>query len=384
MEKAISEDVDGFLSKLARQIELTKSGFAVDLKSSNSKEDAKSIAEGARKELCQVLEVCKDLNIRGRYNVLGVEKKESDSDPTKTHLVTCRLDEPEIDWEELGKKTRNATRRVERSYFYVGDDLASKLKKSDVIYIDGIIDVLPADEVDRKDESLPYLFVVSLDNDILLGRLSDAGAKSKRIGIALLENYSVSMETPDEKRQRIRKKQEAQQNGNKSKNQFDPDQFGELVEELYQEFQNELADAPTSAKRADITKAADLSLGRYLGSCRGQAYTLSLIVQDVQKIDAGYQAVCEIDLGKNDDVLPAENQILTRRRKVVNVSVKDTVARTLKPDDILVVDGLIDALNNFGINIDNAESNGRAIPIFTVGRNNVYLSVRNVVLQSDN
>jgi hypothetical protein len=382
MEKAALEDEHSFIGKLSRQIELEKNKFVTNVKNASSKSEADIEVNEAKTELRRFLDVCKDVRVVGRYYVLDIKKVTNPESEDKQFLIDCRIDEPEIDWEERGTKTRNCTRRVEHSFFYVDEVLARKIRKSDVILVQGQIEIIDSDL--KNDDELPYLMVVSANYDVLSGRLSEAGAKNNRIAKLLIENYLVTLESEEEKKLRIKAKQKAV----KSKKQFVANAFAEKVAELIKARSDKLVNAATSSQRDDIIRSSDRAFVKFLSSCNSQSFSLRLTIEDVRKDGFGHVAICVISRDQpDDDISFASNSVLTTRQESFPVLVKDNIGRLAKPDDSLIVEGAIEIIpgNQVGyerkIDSKNLGSKTR-LPLFGVGDNVVFLVLKDVVYES--
>ena len=382
MERSAYEDELGFLGKLAKQIEITKDKYVIDVKNASSRREAEIVVDNAKFELLRLLDVCKDIQVLARYIVLGIEKVENPTDSEQSFLIECRLDEPNVDWEERGKKTRNSTRRVERSYFYVDAELITSIKKGDAILVSGTIDVQPSELGGKDQDILPYLYVVSANLEVFSGKLTEAGAKNNRIAKLLLENYSVTTESMEERESRIKAKISA----SKQRVQFNANAFAEKIESLYEDRKEKLATSKTSAQRDDVLKSFDRAFSRYLTSQHGLTYSLRLIIQDVKANSNGYTAVCTIDSKQeNDDFTFPEADGIQKREQAISVSVKENLAKIANPGDQLVVEGTMEVKfdhNNQYASIDQLLSKKGNIPLMKVGKNFISLSPRNVKLSS--
>jgi hypothetical protein len=380
MEKAALEDEHTFIGKLSRQIELEKNKYVINVKNAQSQSEADAEVDRAKSEMRSFLEICKDLRVVGRYYVLDIARVPNPESADREYLVDCRIDEPEIDWEETGKKTRNCTRRVEHSYFYVGGALADKIKKNDVILVQGQIEVLDIEE--SNNDQLPYLMVVSLNYDVLSGRLSEAGAKNNRFAKLLIESYQVTLESDEEKRLKTLAKQKA----STWKKQFVANAFAEKVEELFKARNDKLVNAQTSTQRDDVIKSSNRAFNKYLATCNSLTFSAVLVIEDVVKDGSGHMAMCTIASDQpDDDISFAETDFLSIRSYQFPVDVKDTVGRVAKPKDSLIVTGIIEfsAVDSNDYSIDYPLlGNKRKLPLFKAGKNHVFLVLKDVSFES--
>jgi ribose 1,5-bisphosphokinase PhnN len=382
MEKAAFEDELTFLGKLARQIELTKEKLVLDVKNSGSRKEAELLVEDAKFELLQFLDVCKDISICARYVVADVTATEPNDQSAGAFILDCRLDEPDVDWEERGKKTRNITRRVEHSFFRVDQEFAKRIKKGTAILVRGIIDVLPCEKGGKDESQLPYLYVVSADYEVLSGRLAEAGAKNNRIAKLLIENYSITIESDEEKNQRLKVKQDSA----RKKVQFSANSFVEKVQELFKERKGKLADCKTSAQRDDVLRTYDRAFNKYLATCNGLSYSMNLKIEDVRRKNRVFVAECSFSPEQpSDDFTFGDVDGIEVRSKNVTVLVKESVAAIASPGDLLVVNGVVEVkLLTPQHNIDDLEGNNDlSYPLMHAGRNTIYFLVKDVDYQSE-